>query len=73
MILAAPLMTSAAPLVSLSAPLMTLSAPLMTSAAPLVSLHVEREVVRPGEGSVAEVTFEWLGAGVLPVVSCELI
>ena len=46
---------------------------LWTSAASLMSLHVQGQVVRSGEGSVAEVTLEWLGACVLPVVTSQLI
>jgi len=46
---------------------------LMTSAASLMSLHVQGQVVRSGEGSVAEVTLEGLGARVLPVVTSQLV
>ena len=45
----------------------------MTSAASLMSLHVQGQVVRSGEGSVAEVTLEGLGARVLPVVTSQLV
>ena len=38
-----------------------------------VSFHVEGEMVTPGEGSGAEMTLEWLGPCVLPVVPGELI
>ena len=46
---------------------------LMNSAASLMSLHVQGQVVRSGEGSVAEVTLEGLGARVLPIVTGQLI
>ena len=46
---------------------------LLTSAASLMSLHVQGQMVRSGEGSVAEMTLEWLGACVLPVVTSQLI
>jgi len=39
----------------------------------LMSLHVQGQVVRSGEGSVAEVTLEGLGARVLPVVTSQLV
>ena len=45
----------------------------MSSAASLMSLHVQGQVVRSGEGSVAEVTLEGLGARVLPIVTGQLI
>ena len=54
-------------------PLMTSAASLMTWAAALMSLHVQRQVVRSGEGSVAQMTLEGFGSRVLPVVTGQLI
>ena len=63
-------MTLVAALMTSAASLMTLAASLMTSAASLMSLHVQRQVVRSGEGSVAQMTLEGFGPRVLPVVTC---
>ena len=49
------------------------AASLMTSAAALMSLHVQRQVVRPREGSVTQMTLEGFGSRVLPVVTGQLI
>lgn len=39
----------------------------------LVSLHVQGQVVRPGEGARAHGALEGLGARVLPVVARQLV
>lgn len=36
-------------------------------------LHVQREVVGPGEGAGADGALEGLGSRVFPVVACELV
>ena len=36
-------------------------------------LHVQREVVRAGKGSFTQVALEWPVAGVLPVVTSQLV
>ena len=38
-----------------------------------VSLHVEGEVVRPGETPLTHFAFEGLGSGVLPVMAGQLV
>ena len=38
-----------------------------------VSLHVERQVVAPGETTFTNFAFEGLGAGVLPVMPRQLV
>ena len=38
-----------------------------------MSLHVERKMVGPREGPLADGTLEGLGSGVLPVVACQLV
>lgn len=38
-----------------------------------VSLHVEGQVVGPGEGPLADLAFEWLCSRVFPVVSGQLV
>lgn len=38
-----------------------------------VSLHVQREVVRPGESSLAQVTLEGPVSGMFPEVSRQLV
>jgi hypothetical protein len=38
-----------------------------------VSLHVERKMVGPREGSLADGTLEGLGSGVLPIVARQLV
>lgn len=38
-----------------------------------MSLHVQRQVVRPGEGPLTQVTLERPVSSVLPEVTCELI
>ena len=63
-------MTLAAALMTLAATFMTSAASLMTSETALMSLHVQRQVVRSGEGSVAQMTLEGFGPRVLPVVTC---
>lgn len=38
-----------------------------------VPLHVQGQVIRPGETPVAVVALEWLRSGVFAVVSCQLV
>lgn len=39
----------------------------------VVSLHVECQMIWPGETPVAVAAFEWLGTCMFPVVACQLV
>ena len=62
-----------APVSQIMGPVSSVKLVLRSRSPASMSLHVQGQVVRSGEGSVAEVTLEGLGARVLPVVTSQLV